>query len=228
MVGIKPKGKVKLVWSPNFAYAIGLLASDGCILGDGRHIELTSKDEEQLRNFLIALDIEVKITIKHSSIGNEYKRVQFGDVLFCRFLGTIGLTPAKSKTIGVLKIPAKYFFDFLRGSFDGDGSFYSYFDPRWRSSFMFYTVFISASKKHIDWVRQEIEKRLKIKGHITEDGNGSTFQLKYAKADSLELLPEMYYDDRVIHLSRKYKKIQQALEIAKNNAQVEKLVNSLP
>ncbi|MFA5997627.1 MAG: LAGLIDADG family homing endonuclease [Candidatus Paceibacterota bacterium] len=229
MVGIKPKGKVKLEWSSNFAYALGLLASDGCLSKDGRHIDLTSKDTEQLTNYLKALDIKVNITSKHSVIGKKYQRVQFGDVLFYRFLVEIGFTPAKSKTIGFLKIPKQYFFDFLRGSFDGDGCFYSYFDPRWRSSFMFYVVFISASRKHIDWLQREIESRLKIKGHITKSARNVTFQLKYAKSESLELLPNMYYDDRAIHLSRKYQKIQKALKIEKkNNAQVEKLVNSLP
>jgi len=126
VVGIKPKEKVKLEWSPNFAYAIGLLASDGCLLNDGRHIDLTSKDTEQLENFLHALNIDVRITTKHSGTGKKYQRVQFGDVLFCNFLVDIGFTPAKSKTIGELCIPKKYFFDFLRGSFDGDGCFYSY------------------------------------------------------------------------------------------------------
>ena len=77
--------------------------------------------------------------------------------------------PAKTKIISALKIPKEYFFDFLRGHFDGDGTFYSYWDPRWRSSFMFYTEFISASKKHIDWIRDILLKKLKIKGHITKD-----------------------------------------------------------
>jgi len=86
---------------------------------------------------------------------------------------------------------------------------------------MFYTVFISASKKHIDWLQCEIESCLNIKGHITKSARNTTFQLKYAKAESLELLPKMYYDDRAIYLSRKYQKIQKALKIEKkNNAQV--------
>src|SRR3989344_5929092 len=136
--GIKPKGKVKIKWSPQFAYAIGLLATDGCLLNDGRHIDLTSKDREQLMNYKKCLAIDTKITSKHSSLGNRYLRVQFGDVLFYRFLLGIGFTPAKSKTMAHLAIPKKYFFDFLRGCFDGDGCFYSYWDPRWHSSFMYY------------------------------------------------------------------------------------------
>ena len=49
--GPKPKNTVDTSWSPNLSYAVGLLASDGCLLGDGRHIDLTSKDKEQILNF---------------------------------------------------------------------------------------------------------------------------------------------------------------------------------
>ncbi|KKU84947.1 MAG: Intein-containing protein, partial [Parcubacteria group bacterium GW2011_GWA2_47_8b] len=140
--------------------------------------------------------------------------VQFGDVSFYHFLISIGITPKKSKTIGELKIPDAYFFDFLRGHHDGDGTFYSYWDPRWRSSFMFYTEFISASKKHIDWLRRQLARFLDIKGHITKDSKGSTYQLKYAKVESLKLLPKLYYDRTVVCLSRKRRKIERALKVA--------------
>src|SRR3989344_1701616 len=152
---MKPLGKVKIVWSPGFAYAIGLLVTDGNLSKDGRHIDLTSKDKEQLLNYTKSLGIKVKITSKHSGAGNKHLRVQFGDRLFYDFLMSIGLMPNKTKIIGAVKIPNNYFFDFLRGHFDGDGTFYSYWDPRWKSSYMYYTVFISASKKHIPWLRGE-------------------------------------------------------------------------
>ena len=137
--------KTKLNWTPGFAYAIGLLATDGCLSKDGRHIDFTSKDKSQLETFLRCLGIKNKIGHKKSGAGKKCTRVQFGDVVFYRFLLGIGLMLAKSKTMSDLDIPIKYFFDFLSGYFDGDGTFYSYFDPRWKSSYMFYTVFISAS-----------------------------------------------------------------------------------
>ena len=140
-------------------------------------------------------------------------RIQFGDVNFYKFLLSIGLMPNKSKILGEIKIPDKYFFDFLRGHFDGDGTFYSYWDPRWKSSFMFYTEFISASKKHVLWLRDKIERFVKISGHITNDGRGLTCQLKYAKADSLKLLPKIYQNKNAPCLSRKYLKIKKALGI---------------
>jgi len=209
--GAKPKGKVKIEWSAEFAYAIGLIVSDGCLSG-GRHVIFVSKDMEQIQNFMKALGITVPIgKTKSGYDGNISLKIQFSDVLFYDFLETIGLMPRKSKIIGEIKIPEKYFFDFLRGSFDGDGCTYSYWDPRWKSSFMFYTTFVSASGKHISWLRDEICKRLKIRGHVTGDGKRVIFQLKYAKADSLKLLKKMYYSRNVPHLSRKRLKIVKML-----------------
>ncbi len=212
--GPKPKGKVEIKWSANFAYALGLLATDGYVSVDGRHVTLTSKDEEQLDNFCRCLNIQVKLSTKSNGNGDLCGHVQFSDTLFHNFLCSIGISGAKSKTIGAVKIPNRYFFDFLRGSFDGDGSFYSYMDSRWEASFMFYTVFASASKKHISWLRTEIKRRLGINGHITQNANRTVFQLKYAKHESLELLPSIYYGNSAICLSRKRMKVDRVLRMA--------------
>lgn len=211
--GPKPKGKVKIKWSAHFAYAIGLLVSDGNLSPDGRHIIFVSKDAEQIDNFRKALSINEVIGLTRSGYtSNMAFRVQFSDVLFYDFLVSIGLMPNKSKVIGKLAIPGQYFWHFLRGMFDGDGSTYSYFDPRYKSSFMFYAVFSSASKKYILWLQSEILVRLHISGHIT--GKSDTiFQLKYAKTDSLTLLKEMYPNSRVLCLSRKRLKIKETLRI---------------
>ncbi len=214
---MRPKNKVKIKWSPEFAYALGLLATDGNLSPDGRHFDFTSNDVEQLENFMRCLCIKVKIGQKKSGFtGRKSPRIQFGDVNFYKFLVGIGFMAKKSKIIGDLLIPEKYFFDFLRGHFDGDGTFYSYFDPRWKSSFMFYTVFISASKKHILWIRRVIFNLIGINGHITKSKNDSIYNLRFAKAESLKLLPKLYYNKSVICLSRKRRKIEKALKIAGN------------
>ncbi len=212
--GARPEGQVIIKWSPNFAYAIGLLASDGCLSKDGRHITFVSKEKEQINNFLKCLKISTKIGKTFSGYEGAWAyRVQFGDVLFYHYLQSIGLSPAKSKTIGALKVPDEHFFDFLRGVFDGDGSTYSYWDKRWKSSFMFYLGFASASKIFTDWLRIKIKEFVGSYGHITKDGRGSTFQLKFAKRESLAVLKKMYYSKKVICLSRKHLKIQRMLAI---------------
>lgn len=210
--GSPPKRKVPIVWSSNLGYAIGLIATDGSLSNDGRHIELTSKDRAQLETFMRCLDIKVKIGTKRSGSTNAMTgRIQFGDVILYKFLLSIGLTPNKTRTIGLLNIPDKYFFDFLRGHHDGDGSFHSYWDKRWKSSFMFYLVFVSASKEHIDWIRSKLGHLLNVHGHITHGRTASVYQLKYAKAESLKIIKNMYYSPTVPCLKRKRTKIFKAL-----------------
>lgn len=213
--GIKPKKKVNIRWSANFAYVIGLLTTDGNLSPDGRHINFTSKDKELVQLFCECLDLNNKVGRKARG-GNKEKKyfvVQFGDVNFYKFLLDIGLMPKKSKIISKINIPDKYFFDFLRGHFDGDGTFYSYWDPRWHSSFMFYTEFISASNKHINWLRKKILQILNLKGHITKGSKKVCYQLKYAKTESLKLFPKLYYNKSVVCLRRKRLKIEKAFRI---------------
>lgn len=211
--GPKPKGKVKIEWSSDFAYAIGLIATDGCVSPSGRHIVFVSSETEQITNFMKALDISNPVSATRSTFtGKMVPRVQFSDVRFWEFLVSIGITPAKSKTIGKVQIPSAFFFDFLRGSHDGDGTFYSYWDPRWRSSFMYYLVFGSASKEHLLWIQDTLRGLAGVFGHITGKGRGRTiYQLKYAKAESFTIIKKMYYSRAVICLSRKRKKIEEAL-----------------
>lgn len=210
--GCRPQGKVQLKWTHNFAYAIGLLVTDGNVSPDGRHIDFTSKDKIQVVNFIKALGVKNKIGIKRNKNG-EFFRVQVGDVILCRFLEKIGITPAKSKTIGDIDIPDEYFFDFLRGSFDGDGTIYSYWDKRWKSSFMFYLAFTSASPRHIAWLRSSIKRLTDQNGHISKSKDSIVIQLRYAKQESFEILKCMYGGSKkkMIYLPRKRLKTNKIL-----------------
>lgn len=209
---MKPKRKQKINWSPRSAYAVGLLTTDGNLYRDGRHIDFTSKDIQLLETFKKCLDLNTKISLKCSGFSNKkYPRIQFSDVVLYNWLLDIGLTPNKTKTIGPLRIPNKYFLDFLRGHFDGDGCCYSYWDKRWHSSFMFYTVFTSASLPHIKWLRSKIRELLNIKGHLNK--TRELWQLKYAKKESISLISKMYYKHDLPLLKRKYEKIKNILEI---------------
>ena len=215
--GPKPKNNISTKWSPDLAYAVGLLVSDGCLYNDERHISLTTKDFEQAKNFKKCLGLGVKIGTKNRGTEPKTKcyHVQFGNVMFYNFLLSIGLTPAKSKTVAGINIPEDFFMDYLRGYFDGDGTFYSYWDPRWESSHMFYIAFGCGSLEHLQWLQGFLKRILKIKGHITKMGKADNYQLKYAKREALEIISKMYYTPDVICLTRKRHKIFKALEIEK-------------
>ena len=215
---MKPRRKKKIKWSPNFAYVVGLIATDGNLSIDGRHIEFTSKDNQLIRTFKKCLNLKVKIGTKSSGLSNKrYPHIQFGDVVFYRWLLKIGLTPHKSKTISSLEIPNQYFFDFLRGCFDGDGTIFSYWDPRWRSSFMFYTAFSSGSLKFLQWLKNKITKNLDLKGYIGTTGTQGNFILRYAKRETLVLFNKIFYSKNIPFLRRKYKKALKIFQIDTNH-----------
>lgn len=208
--GPKPQGKVEVRWSSRFAYGVGLLVSDGCLSPSGRHVVFVSKDVEQIRNFLSAFDIHMYVGLNST----RTPRVQFGDVLFYRFLLTIGLMPNKSKVLGKINVPSKYFYDFLRGVFDGDGSVYLYRDKRWPSSHMFNVSIASASPNFLTWIQRALQARLHVTGHITCARGHSTKQLKYGKREGLIILRRMYRNaPRGTYLSRKHLKITKMLDI---------------
>jgi hypothetical protein len=210
--GPKPKRLVSERWNPNLAYAIGLLATDGCLATGVPLVDLTSKDKIQLQNFNEALGTTFRIGTKKSGAGLSHYRVQIKNTLFYNFLLSIGLTPAKSKTLGLLKIPDKYYFAFLRGVFDGDGYSYSYFDPRWHSSFLFYIGFSSSSPVFIEWIRTMNNKKLSVAGHVSRTKAGH-YQLKYAKREAVVLVAELYRARKLLCLPRKRLKISKALGI---------------
>jgi len=208
---MRPINKIKPRWSKSTAYLVGLITTDGSLSKDGRHIAIISKDKNLLEKIKERFNLNITISPKL----NAYTKrkdcyiIQFGDIIFYQWLLKIGLMPNKTKIISELKIPNKFFFDFLRGHFDGDGSFYSYWDPRWKSSFMFYLTFISASQNHIEWLQRKISELLKINGCIKKDKN--VFSLRFAKRESLKLIRKFYQDENLIYLERKQTKIMKAL-----------------
>jgi hypothetical protein len=201
-------------WTSDLAYIVGLITTDGCLSKDGRHLDFTSKDLEQVQNFARILNLKNKVSLKKSSYNPEgvYYRIQFGNVILYRFLLKIGLMPNKSKTVGALKIPDTYYGDFLRGHLDGDGCTYSLWDSKWKNSFRLYLIFFSASKIHLEWIQFKIQSLYLLKGRLRYKGK-STYELKYAKKSTIQLLSRMYYKSDLSYLKRKYSKIMSALAI---------------
>lgn len=194
-------GKVKTAWSPKLAYVVGLIATDGSLSKDGRHIDVTSKDKDLLVTALDCLGLANRITKKYNGTGKLSHRIQFGDKLFYQWLQDLGIHPNKSKTLNKLKIPDHLYRDFIRGCFDGDGSIWSYWDKRWTNSFMFYLTFAGASPKFLRWIQKKNNELFSISGHISHSVRCE--QLKYAKKEARALSDAMYYNDKVPHLARK-------------------------
>jgi len=202
---MKRKYKVKIKWSPSFAYVIGIIATDGNLSSDKRHINITSKDLsiiEQAKEILV-LNNKIGKKARDKSKDKRYYVLQFGDVNFYEFLLSIGLTSAKSKTIAKLDIPQKHFFDFLRGCIDGDGSISIFYHPESKQPQLRIRL-ASASKTFLLWIKNSIYNLGKIKGGWIYTSKKQMHLLTYAKSDSSKILKLMYYSGTKYFLKRKY------------------------
>ena len=200
------KSKVQLTWSNNFAYAIGLITTDGNLSPDLRHLHITSKDYEIVINARRCLGINNKIGKKARGGSKEkkYYVLQFGDKNFFEFLLELGLTPRKSKTLSELRIPRKYFADFFRGCIDGDGSISISSHPE--SQYPQYKVRLcSASKSFLEWNLKLCRRLFLVDGgSISKRNKSSIYTLTFAKNDSIKIL-RIIYVKNVLCLSRKKK-----------------------
>lgn len=193
----------KNYWNNNFAYAVGLFTADGCLSSDGRHLEFTSKDEEQVKTFAQCLGLKNSISLKSRGNSGEkkYFHIQFGDVKLYRFLNSIGLTPKKSLTIKELKIPQVFIPDFTRGLLDGDGSVRINSHPE-SKLLQFKTSFYSGSKVFLEWLSNQLKSMALLEGGTLYKSTRA-YGLSYGKRDSIRLIKTIYYSDKVPCLKRK-------------------------
>jgi hypothetical protein len=140
--------------------------------------------------------------------GKMSYKVAFTDERFRSFLGRIGLTASKGKSMGPLKIPAGVFADFLRGTLDGDGSIIITRDRRPRKhkkkiySYKYLMTQLSSyNLPFLEWVKNTSFRLLKAKGTISK-GHG-TWTLYFHHRASQQLLSRLYYAPTVPCLQRK-------------------------
>jgi hypothetical protein len=197
-------------WTPDLAYVVGLIATDGCLAQDGRHLTITSKDVDLLEIARRCVGATVRIALTTNP--RPCYRLQWSDLLFHQWLTGIGLMPAKSLRLGPLRIPDDWFRDFLRGCIDADGSILTYTD-RYNvcknPSYIYtrvYVSLVSASPPFIEWLRASIRRLCQLSGDIgvrRSARHHDVWRLRYAKRESLALLRWMYYTPVVPCLQRK-------------------------
>ena len=194
--------KEEIRWSYDLAYAVGLIATDGNLSKDGRHLEFCSKDLELVTTFKHCLRLDNRIGWKTSGTSaRRYPHVQFGNVRLYRWLLQVGLTPRKSLTLSALRVPRKFFPDFLRGCLDGDGCVRAYKDPVYPRSQRLYTFFYSGSRPFLEWIRQKLHAQTGLTGYLNFASR--CWRLGYAQRESRRLLALLYRDPRRPCLQRK-------------------------
>lgn len=203
----RTRARPPLVWSPDIAYAVGLVATDGNLSPSGRHISVSSGEREVLETFLRCIRRSAHIGTNRSGFGSITLRVQLGDVGLYRWLQSIGLTPRKSHTIGAIDCPTEFFPHLLRGLLDGDGSIISATyngtgKARGRKYRVLKVRFISARETHVLWLRRRITAEFGLSGSVRCESRA--FRLTYSMRASVQLLHRMYPEPNVPCLQRKH------------------------
>lgn len=201
-----------LEWTADRAYAVGLIATDGNLSRKAGRLTITSNDIDLLGTVRQRLGVYAPIRPHKGGYGDRCHRLAWSDIRFYNWLLDIGLTPAKSLTLGPLAIPDDYFVDFLRGCIDGDGTVLVYTDryhtetnPRYVYDRL-YVSLVSASPAFVNWIHATAQHLLGVRGSINSTQGGerrAMWRLRYAKHESICVLRAMYYAPNVCCLLRK-------------------------
>ena len=201
----------KLAWSAEFAYVVGLIASDGNLQTGCNEVRMVSTDRQIVDLYCQCLGLRpndiaegdwpdqkaVAIPLLQSQ-RPPYKRqysVIFSDHRYRARLEEIGLIPNKSRTLGPLQVPDLYFRDFLRGEFDGDGCWSVARRPK-RDTLL--GLFTSGSRPFLQWIQATLER---LGG--TRGGWIRNIELRYQGNPAEQLGRFLYYAKDLPCLSRK-------------------------
>lgn len=116
-------------WTPTMSYVLGYIVADGCILVRRNRIKnrlslnITSVDGQHLRNIRRALHSNYAMSKKPSSTPGHFGfQLQIPRSNIAADLIRLGVYPRKTYHLDPIAVPKKYFRDFVRGFFDGDGT----------------------------------------------------------------------------------------------------------
>jgi len=221
-------------WSPEMAWVLGLLFTDGFIRPS--RISIWSMDIELLEKVKKTLNSSnpIRITAQSYDKSKHIHTFGFYREKMMEDLNRLGLHQKKSLNMIFPKVPEEYIRHFIRGCWDGDGSIY-FESKKLRGS---YTCgsFKFIEKLVQELYRAEIYKRTppsdkserdkmwsnypdgRFPLKIHEEKRSKSYYIKIDSKDGLEKLFHYLYDgvDESIYLSRKYNTFVKGLKLEKN------------
>jgi len=186
-------------WSHDMAYILGFLTADGCISRDGGQSCVRASIHQRdiaLLEYMrscICPDKPIERNPKRTVVELRWSSQHQVKILEQNF----GLVSRKSLIIRCqFDIPSIYFGDYLRGLFDGDGS-YS-LNKQWSKPRLRSTLY-SGSKDFL----LDIQEKVGPYGSIHRKPGGGCYSWVLAHQDSLRLRDIVYYNHSGFSLKRK-------------------------
>lgn len=193
--------------SANMAWLMGFLAADGSIEKDRNVIKLglSSVDRDILEK--IRQEINLKSEVKNyiTAKGFSVSKLQWSSETHKKDLASYGIIPEKTfKLKPPYKLNKKYWIDYIRGYFDGDGSIVlnenNYNTLTWEIG--------SATKDILEFIRDFLTEEYGIPYvNIYETQRKEKFYLlMYSTNSAIQLYNIMYYKEDILYLPRKKEK----------------------
>ena len=196
-------------------YFLGFFAADGCNSKkyNNAKIKLQTCDLELLEKFKVLLESDRPIYNVHQKETKNRKEsfavnFELTSKYFCEKLEELGLSERKTYTLQLPDyIPDKYFRDYIRGVFDGDGNIsVSYINkPKGLSS-------IAGNPKFLLQVKEKLREFLSI--HVVyQEKDENCGYIKINRQEDLKVFLDWMYKDSNLYMERKYQKYLEFLSV---------------
>jgi len=193
------------------SYILGFIVADGCIYKrkDRKNsyiLNITSKDRKHLLKIKKELNSDRPISTKYNSQKMLYSQIQICNREICKDLINLRILPQKTYNLGPIRVSEKYFPDFVRGFFDGDGTVYIY---KVNGTPQIKAGFVSSSLSFITDFNQRLCKNLGINTktiYQTIDNQGermARYDIHFYIEDCEKLAKFMYRSSPSLYLLRK-------------------------
>lgn len=186
----------------NMAWLLGFIASDGSIRKDENEIKigLAITDKEILEKIKKELELETEVKEYINSKGYECCKLQWTCEQHKKDLATYNIVPAKTFILKPpYKLDKKYYIDYIRGYFDGDGSvnyIASNNSLRWQ--------ICSATKEILEFILDYFEEEYNIpKVNIQKrEGKNTIYYFQYSTSATKKIY-SILYTPNSLYLKRK-------------------------
>jgi hypothetical protein len=201
------------------AYWLGFLYADGANCDKARNVSLslTESDAYMLKLLQKELKSDHKIFVKHGSgfVGKPTHMLLMHSVYLCDSLSKQGCTPRKSLDLQFptqAQVPTKLLRHFIRGYFDGDGSFST--NMKKNKKTLSGQVSIVSSKSFCEELKRLIDAHRKIDGYVKLHRCASGKEVFYYilnGANQIIDFMDWLYKDATVYMARKRDRYRQFL-----------------
>lgn len=196
------------VQSSNMAWLLGFLASDGSIRANSNEIKigLASNDKEILEKIKKELGLATMVKEYINSQGYSCVRLQWTCEQHKKDLATYGVIPAKTFCLKPpFKLERKYWIDYIRGYFDGDGSINLIQNSNHRGNGNLRWQVCSATKDILEFILNYFETEYDIPKVNIYESNRSKNPLYYIQYSSTATrkIHSILYTNGSLYLQRK-------------------------